>query len=106
VPREGGGGWAKTGVDSLDEPGTMAGMASKWISVDKRLPKWGQQVLVAHRRYNWSNARHKCTRLKKLGVTPATFWVEDEDGPRFTEGDDVVEEPVAWMPLPEPPEVK
>jgi hypothetical protein len=76
---------------------------SKWISVDKRLPKWGQQVLVAHRRYNWSNARHKYSRLKKLGVTPATFWVEDENGPRFTQGDNVVKEPVAWMPLPDPP---
>jgi hypothetical protein len=84
----------------------MAGMASKWISVEKSLPKWGETVIVAHRRYSWSNARHKYTRLKKPGVTPATFWVEDEDGPRFTDGDHVVEEPTHWMPLPEPPEVK
>jgi len=76
----------------------------KWISVEKRLPKWGQQVLVAHRQYNWSNARHKYTRLKKLSVTPATFWTANEDGPFFTVGEnDSVKEPVAWMPLPEPP---
>jgi hypothetical protein len=77
---------------------------SKWISVEKSLPKWGEQVIVAYRRYNWSNARHKYTRLKKLGVKPATFWVEDENGPYFSCGqDDNVDEPVAWMPLPEPP---
>ena len=76
----------------------------KWISVTKKLPKWGEFVLVAHRRYSWSNATHSYRRCKKLGVTAATFWVEDEDGPRFTEDqDDVVAEPVAWMPLPAPP---
>jgi hypothetical protein len=75
----------------------------KWISVIKKLPKWGERVLVAHRRYDWSNARHKWTRLKRLGVKPATFWMQDENGPRFTDGEDVVAEPVAWMPLPAPP---
>jgi len=85
----------------------MAGMANKWISVDKQLPKWGEAVIVAHRRYSWSNARHKYTRLKKLGVTAATFWEEDRVGPHFSFGqDDRVAEPVAWMPLPAPPEVK
>jgi hypothetical protein len=84
----------------------MAGMASKWVSVEKSLPKWGQQVLVAHRQYSWSNARHMYRRLKKLAVTPATFWVEDDDGPRFTFDNDVVDEPTHWMPLPEPPEAK
>jgi hypothetical protein len=75
----------------------------KWISVKKQLPEWGEQVIVAHRRYDWSNARHKWTRLKRLGVKPATFWRQDENGPRFTDGEDVVAEPVAWMPLPAPP---
>jgi hypothetical protein len=79
-------------------------MASNWISVDKKLPKWGECVLVAYRRYNWSNAKHKYTRCKKLGVTPATFWTAREDGPYFTKGhNDSVQEPIAWMPLPEPP---
>jgi hypothetical protein len=36
-------------------------------------------------------------------VTAATFWREDLNGPRFTNGDDVVADPVAWMPLPAPP---
>jgi hypothetical protein len=77
----------------------------KWIKVDKKLPKWGQRVIVAHRRYERLFASGKWTRLKKLGVRPATFWVEDENGPRFTDGDDVVADPVAWMPLPAPPTV-
>jgi hypothetical protein len=97
---------AETGVDSLDGGDRMAGMASKWISVEKSLPKWGETVIVAHRRYSWSNARHKYSRLKKLGVVAATFWVEDDKGPHFNSGDDRVDKPVAWMPLPEPPEVK
>jgi hypothetical protein len=72
-------------------------MAGKWISIEKRLPKWGEVVIVCHK-------RHRC---KKLGVRPATYWVANERGPLFTYGGkNVVEEPVAWMPLPEPPEVK
>jgi hypothetical protein len=78
-------------------------MSGGWISVLTKLPKWGEQVIVAHRRYSWSNARHRYTRLKKLGVRPATFWVKDGNGPRFTDGDDFVSDPVAWMPLPAPP---
>jgi hypothetical protein len=37
-------------------------------------------------------------------VRAATFWFEDLNGPRFTDGDDVVADPVAWMPLPAPPQ--
>ncbi len=77
---------------------------SRWISIEKRLPKRGERVIVAHRRYEWSNARHKYYRLKRLGVRSAVYWYEDENGPRFSDGQDsVVDEPVAWMPLPEPP---
>ena len=75
----------------------------KWISVEKQLPKWGSPVIVAHRRYRRSSSG-RWARLKKLGVTAATFWFEDLDGPRFTNGYDVVADPVAWMPLPAPPE--
>jgi hypothetical protein len=76
----------------------------RWISVSKQLPEWGETVIVAHRRYSWSNARHRYTKMKTLGVTPATFWVEDSNGPNFSRGkDDRVSEPVAWMPLPSPP---
>jgi hypothetical protein len=75
----------------------------KWISVEEQLPEWGETVIVAHRRYSWSNAKHKYTKMKILGVTPATFWRQDENGPRFTKGEDVVAEPVSWMPLPSPP---
>jgi hypothetical protein len=71
----------------------------RWVSVDEDLPRWCQQVIVAHVAYEWSNRTHKCRRRKKLGVKVATHW---SDG-RFTQGDHVVEEVVAWMPLPEPP---
>jgi hypothetical protein len=77
----------------------------KWIRVEKQLPGWGETVIVAHRRYSWSNARHRYTKMKTLGVRPATFWTEDEHGPNFSCGqDDRVDAPVAWMPLPEPPQ--
>jgi hypothetical protein len=77
----------------------------KWVSVSKKLPRWGEQVIVAGRRYSWSNVTHSYRKCKKLGVTIATYWREDDRGPRFTEGQNhVVQEPVAWMPLPEPPE--
>ena len=76
----------------------------KWISVSEKLPKWGELVIVCHRRYSWSNATHSYRRCKKLGVTTATYWVEDENGPRFAEGENhIVDDPVAWMPLPAPP---
>jgi hypothetical protein len=80
-------------------------MAGKWISIEKRLPKWGESVIVAYRGYGWSNKTHKYRKLRKLGVTPAVYWGDDwPHGPRFTHGpNDVVDEPVAWMPMPEPP---
>ena len=79
-------------------------MSGGWISVTKKLPKWGESVIVAHRRYSWSNVTHSYRRCKKLGVTASTYWGEFENGPHFTKGhNDVVQEPVAWMPLPAPP---
>jgi hypothetical protein len=76
-----------------------------WTPIAKRLPKWGETVIVAYQRYDWSNKTHKYRKRKRLGVEQATFWGDDwPSGPRFTTGpDDVVEEPIAWMPLPEPP---
>jgi hypothetical protein len=83
----------------------MATKTRQWTPISKRLPKWGESVIVAYRRHDWSNKTHKYRRLKKLGVKPAVYWGDDwPAGPHFTSGrDDVVEEPVAWMPLPEPP---
>lgn len=71
----------------------------RWIAVSDDLPRWCEQVIVAHVEYDWSNSKHRYIRQKKLGVKAATHW---NDG-RFTEGDHVVQEVVAWMPLPEPP---
>ena len=77
---------------------------TRWIGIGDRLPKWGELVLVAHKQYEWSNTSHRYRKLKRLGVQPATYWQEDEAGPRFTLPDgDVVGDPVAWMPLPAPP---
>lgn len=77
-------------------------MSRRWIKASKSLPDWGQEVIVAHVVYDWSNARHKYIRNKTLKVTPAVHW---NDG-RFTSGGYVVNEVKAWMPLPEPPKVK
>jgi hypothetical protein len=80
---------------------------AKWIRIEERLPSRGESVIVAHRQQEWSNSRHRYYKLKRLGVRPATYWYEDEGGPRFFDGpDSVVDDPVAWMPLPEPPEAK
>ena len=80
---------------------------ARWINVENRLPKRGDRVIVAHRRYEWSNTRHKYYRLKTLGVRPATYWLKGHKGLQFCCSDgDTVKEPVAWMPMPEPPEVK
>ena len=77
---------------------------AKWISVEKGLPKRGEQVIVAHRRYEWSNDRHKYYKLKRLGVRPATYLIKGHTGLQFcVSGGDVVGESVAWMPMPEPP---
>jgi hypothetical protein len=83
-------------------------MTGQWIAVAKKLPKWGHGVIVAYRRYKWSNRTHKYRKLNKLGVSAATYWGDNwPNGPRFASGqDDIVNEPVAWMPMPEPPEVK
>ena len=79
----------------------------RWIPVGERLPKRGDRVLVAHRRYDWSNSSHKYRKLKRLGVRPATYLIKGHTGLQFcVSGGDVVGEPVAWMPLPEPPEVR
>lgn len=75
-------------------------MSRRWIKVGKSLPEWCEQVIVARVAYDWSNKTHKYRRKKKLEVAVATHW---NDG-RFTDGDHVVEEVVAWMRLPEPPE--
>jgi hypothetical protein len=78
--------------------------AVRWTSVDKKLPKRGERVIVAHRQYEWSNTSHRRYRLKRLGVRPATYWLKGHMGLQFCCSDgDVVKEPVAWMPFPEPP---
>jgi hypothetical protein len=85
----------------------MAGMASKWIGVSKKLPRRGDEVIVASRQYSWSNALQKYRRLKTLKVESATYWGQEDDGPHFSSWpNEPIDEPVAWMPLPEPPEVK
>jgi hypothetical protein len=76
----------------------------QWISVDKKLPNRGERVIVAHREYEWSNTSRSRRRLKRLGVRPATYWIKGHMGLQFCcLGGDVVKEPVAWMPFPEPP---
>ena len=88
-----------------DEKRCVGDMSGAWIPVAERLPERGERVIVAHRQYKWSNARHKMTRLKRLGVRPATYWLKGHTGLQFCCSDgDVVKEPVAWMPLPSPPE--
>lgn len=77
---------------------------AKWIDVKKRLPKRGDKVLVAYRRYQWSNSSHSYRKLKPLGVLAASYWLKGHSGLQFClSGGDVVQEPVAWMPFPEPP---
>lgn len=80
---------------------------AKWISVEKRLPERGDRVLVARRRYEWSNRSHKYCKLKRLGVEPASYLIKGHKGLQFVLScGDIIDEPVAWMPLPEPPEAK
>ncbi len=76
----------------------------RWIKIHKKLPKRGDRVIVAHRQYEWSNTSPRRYRLKRLGVRPATYWLKGYMGLQFCCSDgDVVKEPVAWMPFPEPP---
>jgi hypothetical protein len=75
-----------------------------WTLASDKLPERGERVLVAYRRYEWSNSSHKYRKLKRLGVRPATYWLKGHMGLQFCLPDgDVVQEPVAWMPFPEPP---
>lgn len=75
-------------------------MTRRWIKTSTSLPDWCEQVIVARVACDWSNKTHKYRRKKKqLEVSVATHW---NDG-RFTDGDHVAEEVVAWMRLPEPP---
>ena len=74
---------AKTGVDSLDGGGTMAGM--EWISVDERLPEQEQRVLV----WSQSNGLH----IAYLDLWRQWRDSDDNPGKKITH----------WMPLPEPP---
>jgi hypothetical protein len=76
-----------------------------WIPVEERLPERGEQVIVAYRQYEWSNASHRHYRLKRLGVRPATYLLKGHMGLQFCRSDGgVFKEPVAWMRLPHPPE--
>ena len=88
----------KRGIDDMS--------GAKWISIETSLPRRGDQVLVAHRQYEWSNSRHNRRRINTLGVRPATYLIKGHKGLQFcVSGGDVLGEPIAWMPLPEPPEV-
>ncbi len=79
-----------TGVDSFAQVGTMAGMANKWISVEKRLPEWGETVIVCYEA-NFDAGRE---------VTADTCY---GDGV-WTKADQMKGgQPTHWMPLPEPP---
>jgi hypothetical protein len=93
---------AGTGVDSLDEIGTMAGM--EWISVDERLPPLLTEVLGWHpddRVRAWF--RHSGT--VQGGPQQGTYW--ESWSPQDRECDDCeVDAPTHWITLPEPPEVK
>jgi len=74
---------AITGVDSLAQVGTMAGM--EWISITDRLPAEEQRVLV-------------CSQSNGLHIAYLDLWrqwrdADDNPGKKITH----------WTPLPEPP---
>ena len=86
------------------EPSGASGGSLAWIPVTERMPKRGDRVLVARRRFEWSNSSHKYRKLKRLAVEPASYLIKGHKGLRFVlSGGDIVDEPVAWMPLPAPP---
>ena len=72
----------------------------KWISVDDRLPKSNEEVIVCYR----------CNTLNHLGkiellphVTHATYHLYDDI--TYWENDcGGIQDVTHWMPLPEPPE--
>jgi hypothetical protein len=86
----------------------MAGM--EWISVDERLPEIAPDgvsvtVIAAHVGYDLTMQGFVPTG--GLRSSPAVYIGSDENGPWFksmVNGRRL--DAVAWMPLPEPPEVK
>lgn len=82
-------------------------MASEWIPVEERLPVIDPlgvtaTVIVAHAEYN---AHREPTG--NVAVSPASYLGCDHQGPFFksmTNGRRL--DARAWIPLPEPPEVK
>lgn len=87
-----------------EEPSAASAGSLSWIPVEERMPKRGDRVLVAHRRYEWSNSSHRYRKLRGLGVEPASYLIKGHKGLQFViSGGDIVDEPIAWMPFPAPP---
>ena len=71
-------------------------VAARWIPVEERLPKIGQQVLVSIRPPHWP------------AETESILATQDYETAGFLDEHDGVPSKFVthWMPLPEPPEVK
>ena len=77
-------------------------MSREWISVEQRLPKPGDEVLMFHRATD-ADGTPSCIGCDGLGglITIASFdRIEGQNLWTCEYGD---ESPTHWMPLPEPP---
>ncbi len=81
-------------------------MQNEWRGIDSA-PKDGTRVLAYFPTYGWCTARfHSYTRPD--GSLAYAYWANDPDNSReehYFSGDGE-DKPTAWMPLPQPPEVK
>lgn len=70
----------------------------RWISVDERLPKEDQRVLV----WNWYSVQIAWREHQPNYIIPETIWTFGDDVDKGYPPQGISH----WMPLPEPPEVK
>jgi hypothetical protein len=68
-------------------------LRSRWIPVSERLPEDDQQCLTVDK-----NGVQRVARFDAIGDGERHSWYEEQEWKSVY--------PVAWMPLPEPPEVK